>query len=114
VTVVGLRCAIRGSLNLALTPCDTPLVECAVGSDLATVRSVENYCVRRDYTPRPMPDYFDDMATEDSGVIYQPDVYLRARDIADRLGAWALIDVGAGSGVKLADISNGRHVIALD
>jgi 2-polyprenyl-3-methyl-5-hydroxy-6-metoxy-1,4-benzoquinol methylase len=47
-------------------------------------------------------------------VINQPDVYLRARDIADRLGAWALVDVGAESGMKLADISNGRNVIALD
>jgi SAM-dependent methyltransferase len=61
-----------------------------------------------------MPDYFDDMVSEDSGVIFQPDVYLRAGDIADRLGAWALVDVGAGSGMKLADISNGRNVIALD
>ena len=73
-----------------------------------------NYCIRDDYRPRLRPEYFDDTVTDGTGVIWQPDVYRRAREIADGLHAPTLVDVGSGTGEKLVDIAGTRRVIAWD
>lgn len=75
---------------------------------------MDHYCIRNDYISRPSPDYFHDTSGDEPGVTFQPDVYRRAQDIAERMGAETLIDVGAGSGAKLADITGSRSAIALD
>jgi SAM-dependent methyltransferase len=62
------------------------------------------------YHARLEPSYFDD---EDTGTLWQPDVYETARRIAERTGRTSVIDVGCGSGMKL-EVLRGRDLVIID
>lgn len=63
------------------------------------------------YIRRARPDYFDDL---DRGVVWQPDVYRFARDLAREIGARRVIDVGCGRARKLAALHPEFEIIGID
>lgn len=78
----------------------------------------DDYSIRPDYVARDEPDYYHDVEAgpgDTSGVVWQPDVYTHARDVARVLGATRIVDVGCGSGKKLVALAQeGFDVIGVD
>jgi SAM-dependent methyltransferase len=77
----------------------------------------ETYFIRPDYTARPAPEYFRDLEAgpaEDDGVVWQPDVYTHAAAIAKALGATRIVDIGCGSGKKLAALAGDLDIVGID
>jgi hypothetical protein len=70
-----------------------------------------NYCLRAGYSSRPEPQYFKD---EESGYLWQPDVYEEAREIARRLAAARIVDVGCGEAQKLVKLSPELELVGID
>ena len=59
------------------------------------------------YSRRPVPnDYFVDLPSSIAEGIWQPDVYAFAAALSRRLGVRRLVDLGCGSGEKLAALSD--------
>jgi glycosyltransferase involved in cell wall biosynthesis len=69
------------------------------------------YCLPARYRRRPQPAYFVDAL---DGMICQPDVYPAAAALARTLGARTIIDVGCGSGDKLAELHPELQIVGLD
>jgi len=69
------------------------------------------YRVRGDYRARPEPAYDDD---PDDGVVWQPDVYRTAADVAEAVGARRIVDIGCGRGAKLAAQHPRFEILGLD
>lgn len=63
------------------------------------------------YVERSVPEYYED---RDGGVVWQPDVYRLARDLARDLGAGRIVDVGCGQGRKVAALHPELAVVGLD
>jgi Glycosyl transferase family 2 len=80
----------------------------------ADARNGNDYRIKPGYTSREAPEYFVDLAEERTGVLYQPDVYARAVEVATRVGATWIIDLGAGNGDKLAAIPPSFEILGLD
>ena len=78
----------------------------------------DTYSIRPDYVARDRPDYYHDLEAgpdDDDGVVWQPDVYTHARDVARVLGARRVVDVGCGSGKKLVALAReGFDVVGVD
>ncbi|GAC1322445.1 MAG: hypothetical protein NVSMB25_17600 [Thermoleophilaceae bacterium] len=72
------------------------------------------YCIKAGYAHRPAPEYFVDLVEERDGVVWQPEVYPEAARIARRLGSTRVIDIGPGSGSKLARLYPEFELIGLD
>lgn len=72
------------------------------------------YCIREGYRVNEAPVYDDQHLADPTGTVWQPDVYRDAGRFADALVAPTIIDIGSGSGEKLAGISAGRTAIGLD
>jgi glycosyltransferase involved in cell wall biosynthesis/SAM-dependent methyltransferase len=70
--------------------------------------------IKPGYVTRRDPDYYVDLVEERTGVVQQPDVYARAAEVATRLGARRIIDLGAGSGGKLAALAPRFEILGLD
>jgi SAM-dependent methyltransferase len=66
------------------------------------------------YTSRTVAEYVVDVAQEGDGIVRQPDVYSRAADVATRLGATRIIDLGAGAGGKLVALAPDFEILGLD
>ncbi|MFN0029669.1 MAG: class I SAM-dependent methyltransferase [Acidimicrobiales bacterium] len=64
------------------------------------------------YKERLCPAYFDD--SDDPADVWQPDVYLVAGTLADRLGATAIVDVGCGRAAKLLPLADTAPIIGID
>lgn len=62
------------------------------------------YCLPDGYRENPGPVYFLDDVTTDRGIVFQPDVYAKAEEVAEQWGLTRLIDVGCGWGNKLETI----------
>lgn len=73
----------------------------------------ENVFVKAGYRINPAPDYYADV---DSGgdIVYQPDVYPLAAHLARRSGASVIIDIGCGTGHKLASLSGEFQTLGFD
>jgi SAM-dependent methyltransferase len=71
------------------------------------------YGIRSDYIERPEPEYFDDSAY-DRSIVWQPDVYRDARNTARALAAPVIVDIGAGTGDKLSELTSDFPAIGLD
>jgi glycosyltransferase involved in cell wall biosynthesis/SAM-dependent methyltransferase len=84
----------------------------------ASVRSgtapAPDYHLKPGYTSRTAPHYFVDLRAERDGVVLQPDVYARAAEVAARLAATRIVDIGAGAGGKLVALSSRFDILALD
>lgn len=73
-----------------------------------------NYCLKPGYQSRPVPRYFEDTHTAETGVTWQPDVYTFGANIARRLGCKRIIDVGCGRAQKLAQLQGEFDTIGID
>jgi 2-polyprenyl-3-methyl-5-hydroxy-6-metoxy-1,4-benzoquinol methylase len=71
----------------------------------------DRYQIRGDYRTREQPAYFDDAITD---VVAQPDVYARAAVLAEQLGSKRIIDIGCGSGRKLAALHPSFAIVGID
>jgi SAM-dependent methyltransferase len=71
----------------------------------------DSYCIKPGYVHRPKPEYFAD---SDSGIVWQPDVYVEACRIAGAVGATTIVDVGCGEGRKLAPLYPTFSIIGFD
>lgn len=71
----------------------------------------QNFYVRSDYKIRKHPEYFPD---EDSGVIWQPQVYDFAFYLGKVIGVEYIIDIGVGSGKKLQKFTDYFKIIGVD
>jgi len=74
----------------------------------------ERYAIKAGYRHRSAPEYFVDLIEERDGVVWQPDVYPAAARVARALGATRIIDIGPGSGHKLARLHPEFEVVGLD
>lgn len=63
------------------------------------------------YTSRHAPEYVPD---NPSGIIHQPHVYEFAKLLALRMGITRLVDLGAGSGLKLRPLASEFEIVAFD
>jgi len=70
-----------------------------------------DYCLPQSYQARLEPD---EVVAEDDQGFWQPDVYVEAAAIAKRLGARRLVDVGCGSGQRLAALHPGFEIVGID
>jgi SAM-dependent methyltransferase len=70
-----------------------------------------DYCLPRGYQARLKPDYFKDNGYEG---VWQPDVYPDGATLAGRLEARRIIDVGCGTGQKLASLHPDFEIIGID
>ncbi len=73
-----------------------------------------DYHLKPGYSARAVAEYVVDVAQERDGVVRHSDVYARATDVATRLGATRIIDLGAGAGGKLAALSPSFEILGLD
>ncbi len=72
---------------------------------------MDDFCIRPGYRHREAPTYFPDV---DGNLIYQPHVYELAGFLGGRSGARHVIDVGCGSGGKLAALAGSFAVVGID
>ena len=72
------------------------------------------YCIKPGYLARQEPSYFDDILTATDAIVHQPDVYRFAGYLARRFGCRNIIDLGCGSGNKLAELATEFHIIGVD
>ena len=72
----------------------------------------ERYFIKEGYTPRPDPEYADEAVHD--GVVWQPDVYPEAARVAEVLGAACIVDVGCGTGEKVAALYPRFDVVGID
>jgi|SRR5215217_1175959 len=75
-------------------------------------RPVDSLELDARYTAREQPAYYVD--SPPLGIEYQPDVYRVAAAVAEELGSGTIIDIGAGSGEKLARLSDRFDLVGLD
>jgi glycosyltransferase involved in cell wall biosynthesis/2-polyprenyl-3-methyl-5-hydroxy-6-metoxy-1,4-benzoquinol methylase len=80
----------------------------------ATAREQHDLCIKPGYVHREAPEYFVDLIQERDNVVWQPDVYPRAAQIARALGAKRIIDLGPGSGDKLAALYPEFEIVGID
>ena len=76
--------------------------------------SRRDYFLKPGYHARQAPEHFVDLIEERDGIVPLPDVYARAGQVADALGATRIIDLGAGSGAKLAALAPRFEILGLD
>ncbi len=84
---------------------------------IATVAHVlsppDDLFVKAGYRTNPTPDYYADV-DPDGDIVYQPDVYPLAAHLARRCGARVIIDIGCGTGHKLAALAGEFHTVGFD
>ena len=80
-------------------------------NELCTIGSRRNYFIHDGYEHRLAPQYFDDTANSDG---WQDEVYLFAREIADKYDLKSILDIGCGSGFKLLKYLSDRTTIGVD
>ena len=76
--------------------------------------SSRDYHLKPGYIARDAPEYLVDLRDEREGVVANPDVYPHAAQLAARLGARRIIDLGAGGGAKLAALTARFEVLGID
>jgi SAM-dependent methyltransferase len=70
-----------------------------------------SYCLPKGYQARLHPEYF---VEENYDGVWQPDVYPETADLAKRLTARRIVDVGCGTGRKLAALYPNFEIIGID
>ncbi|HEY1171408.1 MAG TPA: glycosyltransferase family 29 protein [Verrucomicrobiae bacterium] len=76
--------------------------------------TVKSLALPETYKSRPVPEYFEDSVTQDTGIIWQPEVYPYAAWLAKELGCHRIIDVGCGRAGKLVKMSAEFAITGLD
>lgn len=72
----------------------------------------ERFFVKAGYHARAAPEYYDDAVTPT--ITYQPDVYPFAAHLARRHGVSRVIDLGCGTGDKLAALHPELEIVGVD
>ncbi len=75
---------------------------------------VSNYEIKTGYISRKKNDIYFDGTSFDSGIVYQPHIYMLARYLAETCGLEYIIDIGAGNGEKIKKYLDGYKIIAVD
>jgi 2-polyprenyl-3-methyl-5-hydroxy-6-metoxy-1,4-benzoquinol methylase len=83
-------------------------------SDAAQPSVAGDFCIRSDYVARASPEYDDRHVDDESGLVWQPDVYADVGWIARSTRSARVIDVGCGTGLKLVKAARGLPTIGLD
>ena len=74
-----------------------------------------DYCIRPGYVSRARAEYFDiDAAVDNSGQVWQPDVYEVAGLVATALGVTRIVDIGCGRADKLLGLGNSFVTVGID
>lgn len=60
-----------------------------------------------------VPQHFDDHTT-DTGIVWQPDVYVEAELLAEQTGASTIVDLGCGAARKLIPLADRFDVVGVD
>ena len=71
----------------------------------------DRYALPDGYVARAKPEYFDDTSVD---IIWQPDVYECAAEVARRLEVKTIVDLGCGAGTKLTALLDEFSVIGVD
>jgi SAM-dependent methyltransferase len=69
------------------------------------------YFLKDGYVERLQPEYWID---ETGDMVWQPDVYEEAANLAHRVRATTLVDVGCGNGAKAAPLAEELEIIGVD
>jgi SAM-dependent methyltransferase len=69
------------------------------------------YFLKSGYIERLEPEYWHD---EKGDTVWQPDVYEEAGELARRVGAKTLVDIGCGNGAKLAPLADEFAIVGVD
>ena len=80
----------------------------------ATEDVSNKFCLPPGYRARPVPNYFEDKYTAETGMVWQPDVYAFAASVARKLGCNRIIDIGCGHGQKLSELQGEFETIGVD
>ena len=72
------------------------------------------FCIKAGYIPRPSTPYCDDVLSNSDGIVHQPEVYQFSAYLGGRFGCTEMIDLGCGSGNKLAEISRQFRMVGVD
>lgn len=72
------------------------------------------YHIRSGYSARAVARYFVDLVEGREGIVRAPEVHARAAEVATRLRATRIIDLGAGAGCKLAAVAPRFEILGLD
>lgn len=72
------------------------------------------YCLPRSYISRPQAKYYVDTAVKTRGEIWQPKVYAYARALARAHQLTHIVDIGCGTGQKLAELSPEFQIAGID
>src|SRR2546421_696437 len=78
------------------------------------VEKSAQYFIKDGYRARSRTEYFVDSIADSTGIIHQPDVYPFARYLAQRFGCSALVDIGCGHALKLAEYHPEFRLIGID
>jgi SAM-dependent methyltransferase len=70
--------------------------------------------IRSGYVHRPEPEYFADTQTLAERIVYQPEVYAHAAEVATALGAGRIVDFGCGTGGKLVALADRFEIVGID
>ena len=77
-------------------------------------KTLQNYFIKKSYQSRNSISYFQDLTSEETGINYQPEVYPLAAKLAKYVYAKYIIDIGCGSGEKLAELADEFEIIGID
>ena len=72
------------------------------------------FFIKPGYQERSQPEYFQDSGLRRAGVVYQPAVYQLAAQLARRFCSSYVVDIGCGSGEKLAALHPEFELIGVD
>jgi SAM-dependent methyltransferase len=87
---------------------------CAAVTASVTARMPDSHQIRSGYTHRPEPEYFADTQTLAGRIVYQPEVYAHAAEVAAALGGRRIVDFGCGTGGKLVELADRFEIIGID
>jgi len=78
--------------------------------------AASNYGIKCSYVAREAPEYYLDVGhdAQRKEIIWQPDVYQIAAEIAKKSGATHVIDIGCGTGEKLMEMNAELQTLGID
>jgi SAM-dependent methyltransferase len=75
---------------------------------------IERFFIKPGYIARQSGVYFEDSLMTSDGIVHQPDVYVYAGYLARKFDCTHILDIGCGSGHKLAKLHPEFSVIGVD
>ncbi|HYR83369.1 MAG TPA: glycosyltransferase family 92 protein [Terriglobia bacterium] len=101
--------ALRNALGLASAPSAEELL--AENQRRWNKQRADRYFIKEGYQIHERPQYFHDGRDD---VVWQAAVYARAAELARRFGARTIIDIGCGTGDKIAALASEFEIVGVD